>query len=269
LRRSNTMFLAEHFKKHGAVHALWLFTVMTFIIAALLLRLPNGTTINNYISFSASLASLILALVAIFYSMISNQSFSETIGSIKNSISDLGEVTASVNSASSLLTDRSDLLISEIASFKPTMENISSNLSAQADSEINIKDRIVEKSEQSSGIIKESPSQAGMLSLYILAKSELSGKKFSLEDIFPDNVVWNNYCTGFIEAVKTIQPSGIKLDKIEEKLGKTSESDQERIKYTYQISDKGSADFHSLLSLISRSSYENWPEYQPLVDKYF
>lgn len=69
------MSLRSHMQRHGFVHALWTISILILIIASLLLGLPNGNLIGDYIAFSASIAPLVLAVVAIFYSIISNHPF--------------------------------------------------------------------------------------------------------------------------------------------------------------------------------------------------
>lgn len=253
--------LSNHLKKHGGVHAFWIFTGMAAAIGALLLRAPNGNVVNEYISFASSIASLILAVVAIFYSMLSNHGFSEAVGSLKSSVTDIGARATEMGVISAALTQRSDVMVNEIASFKPAMQDITQQLEILAQSSNkNIEQKYDYKSAyQNCDFFKDSASFAVQLTVYIIIKSILKGNvKFSIDHIFTNNDVFQYYCSGSIDMVKTIRPLDIHLEReIIEK------------NWFYNVTEIGKFNTSETLDMISNTDYENWDEYTNIVDEYF
>ena len=114
-----------HFQKYGFVHAFWLITILIMIIAGLLLRAPSGDKIGDYIAFAASIASLVLAIVVIFYSMISNQGFSETVGSLKTLATTVHESANDIKLVSSDFVDKASEIFGELSEIRPEVRAIS------------------------------------------------------------------------------------------------------------------------------------------------
>lgn len=73
------------------VHLGWIIAVLLAVISVLLWRTPSGENLANFLGFAASISSLILAIVAIFYSILSNSNLSillSEIGAASSRISD-------------------------------------------------------------------------------------------------------------------------------------------------------------------------------------
>lgn len=81
--------IREHFRRHGAIHLLWVIAVLTMVLAALLTRSPGAESLISLISFASAIAALLLAVVAIFYAIVSNQSFSDASSDLTRSASDV------------------------------------------------------------------------------------------------------------------------------------------------------------------------------------
>lgn len=64
-------------KKHGYVHLGWIIGVLLVVVAVLLVRNPSSDKLQELLGFAATLASLLLAVIAIFYAMISSQGQSD------------------------------------------------------------------------------------------------------------------------------------------------------------------------------------------------
>lgn len=122
--------IATHFRRHGLIHAIWLFSVLLALIAFLLLRLPNGQSVGDYIAFAASIASLVLAIVAIGQSLLANQSFSETIGSLRQSSEALRNTALNVEKTSGSLSGKMDELAGSVARMPEAFDALSAKIEA-------------------------------------------------------------------------------------------------------------------------------------------
>jgi hypothetical protein len=117
--------LREHLRLHGAVHAVWTIAMLLGIVAALLLMSPNGNAVGEYIAFATSIASLVLAVVAIGHALIANQSFSETVGSLKTSTDGVQAAAREICTVSVELSHQSERLIGEFSELPPAVRAIS------------------------------------------------------------------------------------------------------------------------------------------------
>jgi hypothetical protein len=108
------MSIKQHFRTYGFIHTFWIISLLLCTIAALIMTVPNGNVIRDYLSFASAISSIILAVIAIFFSMFSNQSFSEIAGSLKDSIDrtdrssrEIGDTSSTLAALGSGLVDQS------------------------------------------------------------------------------------------------------------------------------------------------------------------
>ena len=201
------MSVGEHFRRHGAVHAFWLFSVLVAIIAILALLVPDGTLIRDYISFASAVSSIILAIVAIFYSMFSNQSFSEMVGSLKSSVHRVEESSLTLGETSSTLLSLAERISVEISSLAPRFDAINSKIEERfppdriSPSPPSPGERKVPDSTMTSGI------RAG---LYIITKMNDTGKRAAINEIY-DTDIWRRYVSGCLSTLSYLNAYGIKL----------------------------------------------------------
>lgn len=260
------MAFGNHLRNHGAIHASWLFGGMALVIAALLLTSPNGALVNDYISFASSLASLILAVVAIFYSIIANQDVTKNIGALAASAQEMNNRATAVGALADTLSQATEKILTEFSTFGPTVEEISNKIDRSVLPQPNSggSSESAELPLEDSGIIKDDPAMATLLTLYIVAKTHLRGvNKVSIERMFVDNQVWDNFCSGCMDTIKTLRPCGIVLNKFG---GEKNESG--RVIYYYSVQDLGSFKATEVLEYIARVRFPSWTQYQSLVDNY-
>jgi hypothetical protein len=244
------MAIGEHFKKHGAVHALWLFSVLVAIIAVLALLVPNGTLIRDYISFASAVSSIILAVIAIFYSMFSNQSFSEMVGSLKSSIQRVEGSSVTLEETSSNLLSLAERISIEVSSLAPRFDAINSKIEERFPP-----DRISPSPPPSPGdsnLLNTVMTSGIRASLYIIIKMHETGKRVSLDEIY-DTDIWRRYVGGCLSTLSYLNAYGIKI-KVHDA-------------YNYElvsINDDEVIRINSLMKSKDRSK-----KYLASVDKYF
>ena len=88
-------------------HLIWVIGILIAIIAFLMWSLPNGSDLAGFIAFAASLASLVLATVAIFQSLLFSNSINRSIGNIETSSQKIIDETSRLQSASIDLSEES------------------------------------------------------------------------------------------------------------------------------------------------------------------
>ncbi|MBV8688278.1 MAG: hypothetical protein JOZ90_16105 [Alphaproteobacteria bacterium] len=262
------MSLRSHFQKHGIVHSVWLFSILLLTIAALLLEVPNGVIIRDYISFAASIASLILALVAIFYSFIANQGFSGSIEGLSRSSVDLQSAAKNINDTSAALSEQSERLMTEFSVLRPAVQGIAKrmeSLSPLAEGpapeskagHLPITAMGSEEAEFSAAVSKPRGIGATM-TLYMIARSAQTGKKIDLRVIAGAQPIWEYYCSGFLDSIYQFSPFGIELSR-------TPEEDAA----TYVVHSLGIGDISELFSAVGMSVNKEMATIKAAIDDYF
>lgn len=205
------MSLRSHMRAHGAVHALWTISLLVLIVASLLLGLPNGNLIGDYIAFAASIASLVLAVVAIFYSIISNQSFSETVGTLKSSAEIVKSAADRVCDVSMTLNDQSERLINEVLALPPAVQAISDKIDTKFAPSSNALDSEGKGQAESDQPLNKIKTVGAILALYVVGASYRNGKEVDADLMLPKHAIWSNYVAGFLHSLYMFCPGGIGL----------------------------------------------------------
>lgn len=190
---------------------IWTIALLIFIVSGLLIVTPNGNTISSYISFAASIASLILAVVAIFYSIISNQSFFQSIGVLNTIAENIKSNSETINCSISEFHEKSDNLIHRISDVPQSVEKLADGINSRLES-IAIPDSNTPKKESNNSTKEsfEKPSVGVTISLYMIAQSIEHNKPFRTSDIFEDNGV-EGYVNGVLGAIRSLKIHGLSL----------------------------------------------------------
>jgi hypothetical protein len=186
-------------------HFCWLIAILLAIIAFLVLHVTNGDEVNSYISFASSLASLILAVVAIFYSMVSNDSISTSISSIQS----LG---STVQKHADNFDNAATRFVAKVEEFTPHFSAIPSRIDAMS---LDLQEKIqgIASYEKISGEQKPSASDGTSffnrkvatgvnIATYMIAMSAKHNRSIDVRKLLPkDNVAdYINGCLAVFEA---------------------------------------------------------------------
>lgn len=205
------MSVRTHFKNHGAIHAFWVIAILIAIVSALLLLVPNGVLIRDYISFASAVASIILAVIAIFYSMFTNQSFSEMVGSLNNSVRQTAKSATAIEGVSDRLVSSVDEMSKSLLDLGPRFDAIDTKIEKAWSPE---RQKSVKLSQPSDKAIGNSAFRNGGLesALYGLYKSYKDQIPFQPLIAF-DNDIWRYHVAGCITMLSFLQPKGITIEK--------------------------------------------------------
>lgn len=253
--------MRAHFTRHGAVHAIWLIAVLTAIIAWLLLRTPDGKSIGDYIAFAASIASLILAVIAIGYSMLSNEGLIATVGNLNSSSSTIAEAAENIKAQNASLDATISELSGQVADVPASMRALTDRLDQKIASEAEKEAPTVgdENAVSKSGFDMEYARFGVQLTLYILAKAFSSQKPFDAAAVIKDTGgIWPGLIMGGCLIIEQFSPLDVKIEM-------------------FKIDDKSLRRVVSFGSIDVQSVLENFPSFsdddragmQAAIDKYF
>jgi hypothetical protein len=200
-----------HLRIHGAVHALWMISLLILVIAALILMMPDGKSVGDYIAFATSIASLVLAVVAIGHSLISGQSFAETVGSLKSSADDVKNAATNVCEVSNILSGQSERLLLEFGALPPAVKAISDKLDAQfAPSQQSIPANGELQLDGQENVFSGPMPNGLRLAIYSMIRSFSTGKPIVTEQ-FKISQVWQSWISGSLGTLLIVKPAGIDL----------------------------------------------------------
>jgi hypothetical protein len=193
------------------LNLIWVIGVLVAINAGLLLRLADGSSVTAYISFAASIASLILAVVAIFYSIISNQNLSGTIERLKEISGNIERTSSGIEDASKDFCEKSNLLMDGLSAVPSSVERMAGDLGSRLDLlssnslQSPTSDRNVEPKENLRG------ATLGLfLALYVIVLSKKANKAFDTDQIFKQKLV-ADYVTACITTLAVCKHKDIEV----------------------------------------------------------
>lgn len=250
------MWISKHFIRHGTVHFLWLTSILLMVIVGLLIRLPDGIMVRDYLAFASSIASLILALVAIFYSVVSGQNFGESVSLLRSSADRLENESKSLQELIATLSGKSDLIISAVGSVSPSLDRLTEKLEGEGpQGQFDYGTSSAAKEADGGAVFFGKPTTIGAgVALYVIGKVSQRGKEFDLSKLSDVEVNLVQYVSGFISAVKMVRPAGVILSLIGN---------------MFVVESLGSIDMSSLLAVLDGDDSDFVRDQKTKVDAVF
>lgn len=199
------------------LNLLWLIGLLLLIVAAFAVVAPSGELLRDYISFASSIASILLALVAIFYAFISNGSLTSTLNDVRSAATSLTNETASLKRASSGLSEEAEQIIRRLSTVPAALTELSGDLGQRLDRLASSETFREGNSSEDRPADKFDPGGRSLylvFSLYLLHLAAENVKFIRLNDIFPDSKheSFKIYASGFIESLKTFNNCEVKIE---------------------------------------------------------
>lgn len=199
------------------VSLLWVVAVLILIISGLVLILPNGKFVVDYISFASSIASLILAVVAIFYSVVSSEGFYTSISEIKGVSKDIEGESLKLSSNSEKLIKISDEIISNLSKIPSSFDELSGRFDGRFDELMSTVSKSGEKLEEGKSeksgqnhIFPSPPTLGAIITIYLVVIAFENGKKFNISEVFDDTKVIE-YVSGYLSCLSTFDIHDVKI----------------------------------------------------------
>ena len=213
------MSVGEHFRRVGHIHGIWIICVLLAIISGLMLRIPNGDKVAEYISFSSSIASLALAIVAIFYSIISNQRIAENLGSLDKTSARIDRTSDQLEGIANSIESNFSKIFDEFGLITPEMRKISEKVDKALEPQTEAKpsnSNAKDKADIGIPTYGAYGRAAGeRTAWYTIAKSIKTGKEINTDIIFKDSTPFRYYVSGYLTALGNIS-NIVKIDKEDE-----------------------------------------------------
>jgi citrate lyase gamma subunit len=207
-------------------------------------------------SFASAIVSVVLAVLAIFYSMISNQGFSETLGSLHSSSRNIEIAASNIQDTSLNLNSQSERLLGEISSIPPKFQALSDKIDAQFHIDDEQQAEIAGQApEDVMDEFLDRPKTLGTaLALYGLAKSRNNETPYKPSEISGLTVPLRSYVAGALQGIRVSRPLGLII----------SAQDGQ-----YLVESGGQFDFDKLEHQILDNEEEFMKKYRKVIEDYF
>lgn len=189
------------------IHAFYILaTLITIIIILMTIQWSAIPNLAEKISFALTLASLVLAALAIGYAVYSNTTFSQTISTLNTVAGNVSDTAKNISAAASELSQKIETIPSRLESMEGKVDQ--TNILLQQFSERgeiqppSEQDKIAASEIVDSFIEKSSP--VGLLMLYAYTLAYTQNKKFNVKELI--STLTNidiNYARGFIVAARS------------------------------------------------------------------
>lgn len=204
--------------KNSNIHFVWTIAVLLLVISALLWRLPNGDKLANYIAFAASLASLVLAVVAIFQALLSSKSIDHAITKIQNSADAIVKQTERLNQATVSLGEEANNTLEKLSELPDRIHNWKSEISEQL-TQLSVPTSYtgVASNSDLSELNKINGKIVGyIISLYLVCLSYKTGKPIEAKSVFPGDeyAIIRNFSLGVLTAIQHNPANGLKIEGV-------------------------------------------------------
>ena len=124
------------------VKVYWIVIMMVLTISVFLFIQTSNTNNNlvQYLSFAGSITSLVLGLIAIFYSIISNQQSTENFGKLKEAVTKIEEGARIISDVSSNINSKLDKISDDLVKIgtKDKSDQVVSTTTFTADKNVEI-----------------------------------------------------------------------------------------------------------------------------------
>ena len=186
--------------KFFKIHIFYIIGFLLFVIIGLItIQWSEITDLVNYITFALTLSSLVLSILAIVYSFISNSRFSETMGALNNVSKDVLDSTIKLNTVTDDLTRQVEEIPIHLKNVEDQTEKTHQLIeSIQLIKETSVEPATTKKEELSSvESFLTSSSFYGKKLLFACSLSFSTKKNFVLTDLFESS---QDYMWGYFIA---------------------------------------------------------------------
>lgn len=206
------------------------------LIGTLSFRWAQSPQIVNIISVALSLASLVLAVIAIMQALVSNDGMIRSLSDISNAASNILSVSKDLSSATYIFSSHVDRIGSMPNQLNAINDQVN-EIRNRMDTNRSVDAKISPTREENSPIISDDYSPTKLtygiaLTIYMLLLSYRTGKKFKCSDIISNQNV-SEYCNGVAAGIRLSEISDIDFDELNnysaKSLGKLGESEIENI----------------------------------------
>lgn len=199
------------------VHLCWTVAFLLLAITALIVYEPDGATIRDYISFASAISSILLAVVAIFYSIVSNEGMSKILSSIGSSADRISQDSKDLSQITFNLSDKIQQLENNVASVPKQIGQFQENIYEKMN-EILGRSTIEDSKDIKGNTFFKGPVTLGLsISTYLILYAFKSTKEFIVKDVFKSEAL-GRYVEASLTVLKCTEYRGIILNREADKI---------------------------------------------------
>lgn len=246
------------------INLLWVIGVLIMIVAAFAVVAPSGDVLQGYISFASAIASILLALVAIFYAFVSNQSVSDTLNELRGAATALSNETSRLRNASSGLSDEADQILRRLSNVPTALSEMSGELNKKIE---DLAGQQTFRSTQTNDPVPPNKFDPGgkpvslVITLYIMYLAHKNQNYIGIDEIFkePEYKFMADYVSGFIEAMKYFNNCNVGIEGFAKQFSINSMGDLDLTALVERLkaNDKNSDSINNLVKKIDDHLGEN------------
>lgn len=246
------------------INLLWVIGVLIMIVAAFAVVAPSGDVLQGYISFASAIASILLALVAIFYAFVSNQSVSNTLSELRGAATALSNETSRLRTASSGLSDEADQILRRLSSVPTALSEMSGELNRKIE---DLAGQQTFRTTQANDPVPPNTFDPGgkpvslVVSLYIIYLAYQNKNYINIDEIFkePEYKFMADYLSGFLEAMKYFNKYGVDVEGFAKQfaINNIGDLDLTALAERLRAADKNSESINKLVQKIDSHLSEN------------
>lgn len=238
-----------------STHLTWTAVLLTAALAAMVVYAPTGEIVQSYTAFAATIAALVLAVVAIVYSMTSNQGLIQSLGAIQQSAVDVRSETEKLSSASQRFFGQANDMIDRLSGVPESVDQLKTDIGSKL--ETLVTSQIVEESggqaTDSHAIEPSGRSIASVIALYCVKRSFDRAIVVVPSKMFEDRYL-AGFVLGYFQSMKEFRPCQVEIE------GLSTE---------FLVKSLGTLNLDEFIDGVEKSKNEALRKYVPKLKEYF
>ena len=199
--------------QNKVAHLLWTIVILVLAIVAMVVAKPNSSFLFSYVSFAAAISSILLAVITIIFTMISNRGFDATLSEIRTSASKVADETSRLGMATQGLSKEADDAIRRLSTLPTELTRMSGKLEKKIESAMFSEGRN-DISDQGPDKVKAGGKPVGVVAgLYLIHLADKTSKSVVARDIFSESKYMEDYIIGFLDSFKYFNKCGTIIEK--------------------------------------------------------
>lgn len=218
----------ETTKINWVPHLTWLSGLLTLAILAQWVFKPDPSQLLNFLSFASSIASLVLAVAAIVYAFVSNNSLTSSVAKISDVSDILKAESATLKESATSVAQYTDDLLTAATKMPESIENMSKDITDRID-KLSSAGRASGKpndanSSRSISLFNKQGTLGTDVAQYMLAKSYLSRRPLDISELDVGPSV-KNYYIGILTSIALAGVRGSSIEFVNDSFKVTNPGD--------------------------------------------
>ena len=204
--------------KNTSLHATWLVTILLAIIAWLLIKSPNGEDLRDYLAFASSIAALILAVIAIFQTIVAQNNASTVSAGLQRSLGEVEKAAQNIATTSSQLSNQQKDFVGHVERVPVEIQSLEKRIAEG----FNSKKQNTNSATRDGDIIEllffNTPF-ANQIVWIVIAEAIRTNKSINTENLFPSHAYLIGWMNGALTIIAKCNPLGLEINSLQSDSG--------------------------------------------------